>query len=204
MPARRAAVAVVWIVFSVAALGFLLVVFSGGAPARAASTAPPSGAPPAADAADATEVPGSGGGFRSGSANLARIWWNQSRAVELLGLSDEQRKAMDALLIEHLGHRRELAKESFEIRKTLGDHLATGDWKAAEKASADLGERASALARGDVDLTLAVVRLLRPEQRRTLDEELPMILRRPWLQGGVGMRPGRLGRQAAPRRSPGE
>jgi len=104
--------------------------------------------------------------FPAGSANLSRIWWNQPRPVELFGLSTEQRKAMDALLLNHLGHRRELAKDSFEIRRTLGDHLAAGDWKAAEKASAELGERASALAKSDTDLTLAVVRLLSTEQRR--------------------------------------
>lgn len=148
-------------------------------------------------------APRAGEGFAAGSANLSRIWWNQPQAVEGLGLTEEQRKGMDALLIEHLERRRELARESFELRRTLGDHLAAGDWKAAEAVSTELGERTGALTRADAELATAVVRLLRPDQRRTLDEKHPMILRRPWLQGGMGLRPGRLQRPGGPRRSPG-
>jgi len=196
--------------FAAVSLTVAVVFALGTAPAGSAAATDMPAAPPGTRASTGAETGAPTGAkrpgarFAAGGANLSRIWWNQPRPVELLGLSEEQRKAMDALLIDLLERRRELARESLEIRRTLGDHLAAGDWKAAEKASAELGERASALVRGDTDLMLAALRLLQPEQRRTLDRELPMILRRPWLQGGAGLRSGRFPRSGPPSRQPGQ
>ncbi len=191
MSSRAFVVACLVAVVSTAALAFILMPASDAGAAAATEPAAAGDRPAAGDRSAAGARPAAGARFSTAGVNLSRIWWNQPRPVEALGLTDEQRKKMDALLIDSLGRRRELAQGAFEVRQTLGDHLAAGDWKAAEKDSDDLAERASILARSDADLTLAVVRLLQPEQRRTLDQELPMILRRAWLQGGVGLRQGR-------------
>lgn len=126
--------------------------------------------------------------FRAASARLSRIWWNQPRYVEPLGLTAEQRSAMDALLMDHLERRRELARDLLESRRSLGDHLATGDWDAAEKASVRLGEAFSAIARAEGELAVGVTRLLQPRQRTRIDEDFPLLLRRPWVSGGLGVR----------------
>lgn len=161
------------LVLTLSAAGLALL---GGplAPARAAD-------PPAGE---------DGVSFRAADAKLSGIWWNRPQHVEALGLTAEQREAMDALLVEHLERRRTLARKLQEARRSLGDRLAAGDWEGAEELADAIEEHHGALARGQSDLALAVVRLLEPAQRETLDEEFPLLLRRPWVAGGLGLRRG--------------
>ncbi|MGD2115336.1 MAG: Spy/CpxP family protein refolding chaperone [Acidobacteriota bacterium] len=142
--------------------------------------------PPLRAGAGPRDEPAEGVPFRVANARLSRIWWNQPRPVEVLGLTADQRRAMDELLVDHLERRRELAREFMEARRTFGDHLAAGEWEEAEAVSDRVAERFGAIARAEAELAAAVSRLLRPEQRVRLDEELPLLLRRPWVSGGLG------------------
>jgi len=120
--------------------------------------------------------------------NLSRLWWNRPHYAQALGLTDEQRAAMDELMLDRIEARRAQAREYSQLRVTLGDHLAAGEWKEAEATTTALGDRVAAMARGEAELALAVTRLLQPAQREKLGAEFPGILRHPWLRGGAAAR----------------
>lgn len=131
-----------------------------------------------------------GARFVRARAGLSRVWWNQPKEVEALGLTEEQRRRMDGALTAHLEARRKAARSYVETRRRLGDELAAGDWKAAEKTAREAGEIFASMARSEGELALAVAQVLEPEQRKKLDTEFPLLLRRPLVQGGLGLRGG--------------
>ncbi len=145
-------------------------------------------------AAQAAAPPGAGqavapsGRPAAGSIDLSRIWWNRPDYVKALDLTATQRAAMDQLMTEQLASRRSRARDYVELRQTLGDQLAAGDWDAAEATAATIGERVGAIARGEGELALGVTRLLAPAQRQKLASDYPALLHRPWLRGGTAGR----------------
>lgn len=116
-----------------------------------------------------------------------RIWWNQERFVGALGLTEEQRGKMDAVLEEHVAGRRAQIEPYVEARRELADAVAAGDWKGAEAARDRLAELAAATSRTESDFLLTVAKLMSGEQRKKLKDEFPMLLARPWVRGGMGL-----------------
>lgn len=125
-------------------------------------------------------------GPRRASAEATRIWWNQPRFVEGLGLSAEQREKMNGALEEHLEARREKGRAQQKVRRELFEAAQKGDFEAAEAMQDRFASAAAELARVEGELVVGVLRLMTAEQRGKLAEEFPVILRRPWLFGGAG------------------
>jgi len=115
----------------------------------------------------------------------ARIWWNQPRFIETLGLTPEQRGAMDASLDRHLETRRTEGADYRNARLSFADAVSRGDWNAATAAQGRMAELAGQLSKTESDLILAVLRHLTASQRQTLNREFPLLLRRPWVRGGA-------------------
>lgn len=113
-----------------------------------------------------------------------RIWWNQSRFIEGLALTGEQRGRMDEVLERHLFARRSQRQEYRQARGEVARAARDGRWQEAEAASVRLGEAGAELARLEGELMVAVLRLLSADQRAKLEDGFPMILLRPWLLGG--------------------
>lgn len=127
---------------------------------------------------------------RAGQGHMGqgqRIWWNQDRFVEALGLTEEQRGQMDAVLEANIAGRRGQIEPYVETRRALAEAVAAGDWKGAEAARDRLAELAAATSRSESDLVVAVGKLMSAEQRKKLQEEFPMMFARPWIRGGVGL-----------------
>lgn len=136
-----------------------------------------------ASAAMAQE-PGQGTAHRA-PAEGPRIWWNQSRFVDGLALTGDQRGGMDEILERHLQARRDKGRLYRLARAEVARAAQAGHWEAAGAASVRLGEAGAELARLEGDFVVGVLRLLTADQRAKLKDGFPMILRRPWLLGGL-------------------
>lgn len=168
-----------------AGLALPLLFTAGAARGQAPKPTAEKTAPPAA--ARASTVSADRAAARA-KAGLARVWWNQPKAIETLGLTNAQRRTMDQALLAHLATRRKAALSYVENRRQLSDFLVAGDWKGAERSAAEAGDLAATMARSEGELAVAVARTLEPEQRKKLDEKFPQLLRRPLVLGGIGMR----------------
>lgn len=114
------------------------------------------------------------------------MWWNQPRFADGLGLTAEQRGDLDRLLEQHLAQRREAVETYQERRLELARAVSAGDWAEAREAGGRAAEAAAGLSRAETDLVVAVMQRLTPAQREEVAEEFPILLRRPWLRGGLG------------------
>ena len=113
---------------------------------------------------------------------VSKMWWNQPKKIEQLGLGDTQREAMDALLNAFLDDRAALVKHHRQTLGALGDALASGDADVARAQGSAIAEAASAPIRRQVDLRVDVVALLTPDQRQTLASTYPKLLSRLWVR----------------------
>lgn len=116
------------------------------------------------------------------------IWWNRPRFVEALRLTEEQRQDLDLILERHRVGRRQQAARYRQAQQERARALSDGDWDEARAAGEDLAELAAASSRDETELFAAVLQRLDAEQRRTLNESFPLLLRRPWMIGGGGAR----------------
>lgn len=128
-----------------------------------------------------------------------RIWWNQSRFVDALGLSEKQRADFDAILDRHMVQRRDTGRALAQARRRFVSALESEEWVAAEKAREELQRHGGAMIDLSAELTESVFRSLTSAQRAILIEEFPRLLSRPWIMtrgsrfgaGPGGRAPGR-------------
>ncbi|MCG8456467.1 MAG: hypothetical protein MI919_09305 [Holophagales bacterium] len=112
---------------------------------------------------------------------VERIWWNRADRVATLGLTAETRARMDELLRQHL-------KETYEMPTRVGpmqamaELMVAGDWQAAEVKSEEVVEASAAPIRRQMKLMIEVMKLLDEGQRQTLKQELPQLMKRPWVR----------------------
>lgn len=119
-------------------------------------------------------------------ALVAKIWWNQPKKVQELGLTDAQRQKMDAVLRAYLEDRPAAQQRQRQAFAAISDALAAGDRDAALRQ----GE-AAARAAGDpvlqqVEMMIDVAVIMTPEQRKTFTETYPRMFSRPWIRTGSG------------------
>ena len=140
--------------------------------------------PPVAEAPDiesATPTPDAEARARQRSKLMSRVWWNHAKKVEEIGLGDEQRAAMDAILTDYLDHRRPMAKQKQSALDALGRSLLSGDAGAARAHGDEVVAASSSPIRKQVDMMIEVVALLTPEQRQALAGRYPKLLSRLWI-----------------------
>ncbi|GBD25400.1 hypothetical protein HRbin30_00719 [bacterium HR30] len=113
----------------------------------------------------------------------ADYWWNQPDYIEAFGLSEDQRKRMDAAMAETQAKTSEAIRQQNEARDRFHAAVAKRDWAAARKASEDW-ERAFAAQWGvSNQAKIAVLELLTPAQHEKLLREHAYLLDRPWTVG---------------------
>lgn len=142
--------------------------------------------PRAADEASARDAPRRGPQAGAG----LRIWWNQPRYVRGLDLSPELRLELDAELERHRAARAEQMAEVRNARLAVAEALGAGDWPRARSRRAELGQALAEQSTIETGLVQAVLEKLSAQQRKTIVERFPGVLRRPWLMGGAAGRPG--------------
>jgi len=113
---------------------------------------------------------------------LTGIWWNRPRVVEALGLSVEQRAAMDAAMRASLAERRKVLELLRKNQRDFADKVTGGDPAAATKAADALAEATAEVSRFEGRLKIEVLGHLTESQAKTLRERFPMLLARPWLR----------------------
>jgi Spy/CpxP family protein refolding chaperone len=133
-------------------------------------------------------------------------WWNNPRMVAELKLTDDQRKAMDAILLEHreklIDLHASLEKAELEMQPLMSDDqpdegkiLAQIDKVAAARAE---------LEKANARFLLAIRAKLTPEQWKQVQaqrNDRDGMMRRNWGQGGEGQRVIRPDGQGGPRRN---
>lgn len=131
--------------------------------------------------------------IRQRQANFAsKIWWNQPKKIEDLGLSTEQRKKMDAHLFAYMDNRRENNTPPSVAQDGLLSALVEGDPAAAREHGEVLAEAAAAPVRGQIELMIQVTSEMTPAQRQKMAKNYPRMLSRPWIRSfGAGRASGR-------------
>lgn len=126
-------------------------------------------------------------------------WWNNPRIVAALKLTDDQRKAMDAILLEHreklIDLRASLEKAELEMQPLMSADEPNED---AILSQIDKVAQARAeLEKANARFLLAIRAKLTPEQWKQVqnfrNDRRGMMMRRDWRQGAPGqhrMRPG--------------
>ncbi|MEO1366097.1 MAG: hypothetical protein AAFX50_02885 [Acidobacteriota bacterium] len=160
------------------------VALSSADPAR--PQPPTSAAPAPAEAAAPAAIPDRG--------LAARMWWNQPKKIEELGLGDTQRATMDGALRRFAAVRAEAIRRQKIAFAAYGDALASGDAAAIESRGEALRAAMSAPLEGQVDLMAEVTAMLTADQRRRLVERYPKLLSRQWIRSGRGLGAGGRGR----------
>ncbi len=115
---------------------------------------------------------------------LARAWWNSKRTPDI-GLTADQRTAMDAYLADYLQQNYRDKRTQSATMGELGDALRTLDSQAAHSAAAQMGEVVNSSVRRQVDMILGVLGVLTPEQRTSLESQNPELLQRFWFRSSV-------------------
>ncbi|MEO1087654.1 MAG: hypothetical protein AAFY88_25750 [Acidobacteriota bacterium] len=155
----------------------LVILFSAAVPSPVAAQAPGSGETPTAPAKD---------------ADLAsKMWWNQSKKVAELGLSDAQRTVMDAAVRRFLEDRAQAIRDQKGAFSAYGDALASGDQAAIEARGAALSAAMATPLEGQVAMMAEVTGVLEAPQRQLLVERYPKLLSRLWIRSGRGVDLGR-------------
>jgi|GEM_PF-5493316 len=120
-------------------------------------------------------------------ALIAHAWWNAEPLKSKLALTPAQRTRMDEALRRHLETLHRMAKEPVASEAFLIG-LETGDLKTARQKVKSLEAAAADSARSAAEMKLAVVEALSTEQRTTLLEARPRILRTNWGQQANAVR----------------
>lgn len=133
----------------------------------------------------------------------SKIWWNQPDKVEALGLSQEQRQAMDQSLTSFLAVRAEAIAKQRQAFGEFGQALTKGDTEPTRQRGDDLIAAMSAPLKGQVTMMTEVASLLTAKQRQLLGERYPKLMSSQWIRssGRLGMgrgNPGK-GRSGQPR-----
>jgi len=157
--------------------------------------------------------PGVGPGFGDNRPPMERMlgphgdhghWWNNPAMVEKLKLSDEQRKAMDAILLEHREKLIDL-HANLEKAEVVLEPMMRDDQPNETQILAQIDKVAQAradLEKANARFLLAIRAKLTPEQWKTLQAERQQ--HREWGHGGMerhmgpppmGMRGGPAGPQ---------
>ncbi|MEM1201617.1 MAG: hypothetical protein AAGN66_00160 [Acidobacteriota bacterium] len=116
------------------------------------------------------------------------LWWNQQEVIDALDLGKRQRRRMDRTFDEHLNRRRALARAQMEVRRSAADALAARDWDRVEAANSELAAAAGRAEANELDMKIAVVKVLKAKQLARLVELRPRLLQRPWLPQGMRLR----------------
>lgn len=135
-------------------------------------------------------------------------WWNNPRIVAELKLTDDQRKAMDAILLEHREKLIDL-HASLEKAEIEMQPLLSGDQPNEDKILAQIDKVAQAraeLEKANARFLLAIRAKLTPEQWKQVEsfrnDRRGMMMRRDWRQGGQGQRNWRPGGPNQPQGQP--
>ncbi len=139
--------------------------------------------------------PGVGPGFGDNRPPMERMlgprgdhghWWNNPAMVEKLKLTDEQRKAMDAILLEHREKLIDL-RANLEKAEVVLEPMMRDDQPNETTILAQIDKVAQAradLEKANARFLLAIRGKLTPEQWKTLQATRMNRMHRGWGQGG--------------------
>lgn len=107
------------------------------------------------------------------------LWWNDPVIVEQVGLSEGQRSKMDAAYASY-SERASSGRRTRDVKNDFLAALEKGDWKDARTQLDLWTSQESNPQHAMAEMKLEILQLLSADQRNTLMESYPRILRRPW------------------------
>jgi Spy/CpxP family protein refolding chaperone len=108
-------------------------------------------------------------------------WWNDTKIVKALSLTDEQRKKMNERLTAYHAKVPENRKP-----ETFHETLVQGDWKAARGENEKLAKTAAKGIEMRGMLKIDILSLLSEEQRKALVDKYPRLIYKPWRRVMLG------------------
>ncbi len=119
----------------------------------------------------------------SPSPDMTQYWWNQADLVESLGLSEEQRKSMDAVMLQAQREMNDSVRKQNAARDRFEEAVRKRDWNAAREAAASweagFAQQWGAANRSKID----ILEKLSADQHEKLLREHEYLLYRPWTIG---------------------
>ncbi len=134
--------------------------------------------------ADAPKASPAKGPVRGGPNDKTALWWNDPGIVEVLSLTDEQRKKMREYLKAY-------RKKVPENRRPEAFHetLVQGNWKNARIETEKVAKLAETSVRMRGALKIDVLLLLSEEQHKMLVDRYPRLIYKPWRNAMSGASP---------------
>ena len=114
-------------------------------------------------------------------ALASKIWWNQKRKINQLGLSEEQREQMDEHLMAYLEGFNTHARAEKQLFRQLGDALTGGDQTLAETTRNELSQSTADTVNRQINMMIEVMSLLSEEQKTQLADQYPLLSSRLWI-----------------------
>ena len=119
-----------------------------------------------------------------GPSDKNALWWNDSKIVKALSLTEEQRKKMG----EHLkAYRKNVPQERGP--EAFHETLVQGDWKVARAESEKLAKTAERSVGMRGMLKIDILSLLSVGQRKLLVDRYPRLIYKPWMRAMRGDAP---------------
>ena len=116
-------------------------------------------------------------------------WWNDSKIVSHLSLSEEQRKNMDDQFQAYV--EKGPPPTDAAVRDAFVEALTARDWNGASTGLDEMAEAVTVRVRAQGDLKIHVLKQLSKEQHELLVEKYPQLLKRPWVNRRADSRPRR-------------
>lgn len=116
---------------------------------------------------------------------LKVIWWNSDQMVKQLSLTDSQRSQLDSLLGEYLAQLRAGRDQRKELQDQLNTAAQAADWSKADEIAEQLAQHEAATSRTQTGFRLRGLKLLTPEQLKTVTEQYPHLVENPWVRFGA-------------------
>lgn len=119
----------------------------------------------------------------SPTPDMSQYWWNQPDLIEAFGLDEQQRKEMDAAMVETQRAVTESIRRQNRARDRFEEAVRKRDWEEARQATAEW-EQAFALQWGVANRSkIDILQKLRPEQHEKMVRDYEFLLHRPWTVG---------------------
>jgi Spy/CpxP family protein refolding chaperone len=119
-----------------------------------------------------------------GPSDKRALWWNDSKIVKALSLTEEQRKKMGEYL---KAYRKKVPQERGP--EAFHETLVQGDWKVARAESEKLAKTAQKSVGMRGTLKIDILSVLSVGQRKLLVDRYPRLIYKPWMRAMRGDAP---------------
>jgi len=116
---------------------------------------------------------------------LKAIWWNADSMITELKLTETQRTQLDALLTDYLSRLRAARDERKVLHDQINAAAQNAEWTKADEIAEQIAQREASTSRTQTGFRLRGLKLLTPDQLKTITEKYPHLVENPWVRFGA-------------------